>query len=255
MIESALDLALNALEAKDYEVAWERFTDALLAWRIDPINNPKPSREVGQKICEMRRRERKKGSHLIGKTFGLWQVLSKVRDGNFKVKCRCGTERIVERSVLKRGRFRACRCPFRLDPELASRNHLFHRYIYMAKKRKLSFDLTIEQFCTLTKSNCFYCGCPPSQKCKVNRRSKPYIYNGIDRCNSSFGYALVNCVSACGACNRMKGVKSVAEFLEHCTRIAVLHKRIIQDVSRSKTSSLSQAGVAAKAFSATITPE
>jgi hypothetical protein len=44
---------------------------------------------------------------------------------------------------------------------------------------------------------------------------KRYIYNGVDRVDSSKGYVKENVVPCCKWCNIAKGNKSAAEFKEH----------------------------------------
>lgn len=56
--------------------------------------------------------------------------------------------------------------------------------------RKLSHDLTREQYEKLTSGSCAYCG----------RETR----GGIDRVDSKLGYSYDNCVSACQRCNARK---------------------------------------------------
>jgi hypothetical protein len=59
-----------------------------------------------------------------------------------------------------------------------------------------------------------------------------YIYNGVDRVNNDFGYSIDNCVSCCKVCNRMKGKKTVAEFVAFCSAISDLQKKRAEELLR-----------------------
>jgi hypothetical protein len=105
----------------------------------------------------------------------------------------------------------------RKAPGEHNRNSLIRFYKYGAKKRNLQWELTVEEFEILTKQNCHYCGVPPRQ-IKSYGWSE-YVYNGIDRKDSSIGYLLKNCLPCCGRCNRMKMASEYEEFLMHIKRI------------------------------------
>ena len=81
----------------------------------------------------------------------------------------------------------------------------FNAYARGASSRELSFELTKEQFETISNKNCYYCG-----------KESP---NGIDRVDSSKGYSLSNCVPACKHCNYAKGNLSQELFDEWVSRL------------------------------------
>jgi len=89
-------------------------------------------------------------------------------------------------------------------------NGRFHIYVRGAKKRKIQFNLTPEQFLKMTDKVCHYCG-----QFSVGKN-----YCGIDRVNSSLGYLVENCVPCCNICNLMKMAYPVDEFLTHILKIA-----------------------------------
>ena len=79
-------------------------------------------------------------------------------------------------------------------------NRLFkHGYRERSAKRGLAFTLTKKYFKKLIKSNCAYCGKPPSN----NLRGM--LFNSIDRVDNHRGYYKDNCVSCCKECNWIKG--------------------------------------------------
>lgn len=87
----------------------------------------------------------------------------------------------------------------------------YAKYVGSAKKRKLEFTLSFEQFAQLTNSGCFYCGLPPSK--------------GVDRINNQEGYIPSNSAPCCSKCNYMKGKLTKEEFLIHCRKV-VLHNGV-----------------------------
>lgn len=115
----------------------------------------------------------------------------------------------------------------------AGLKRIFRLYQKGAAKRRLSFDLSIEQFADITSRPCRYCGDVPQQKAlsdyfvkgqpiKEKTLSKgQYLYNGIDRVDNSRGYTLDNSAPCCPICNRMKSNLTLSEFLKHIKAIAV----------------------------------
>lgn len=99
-------------------------------------------------------------------------------------------------------------------------NALLSRYKTKADMRGYSFQLTDEQFLALTQQDCNYCGRQPSQK-SISEFSKdhPYIYNGVDRQDSTKGYTADNCVPCCKWCNTIKMDMSIDDFYGTVARI------------------------------------
>ena len=96
----------------------------------------------------------------------------------------------------------------------------YNQYKKDAFKRKLIFELTIEEFKKLVLSNCFYCKQSPEK----NRIG----YSGIDRVKNDVGYILENCVGCCGRCNRMKYNMEVSEFKEQIIKLYSNLEKITQ---------------------------
>lgn len=105
----------------------------------------------------------------------------------------------------------------RVQQGTALRN-LFCRYKQTAKRRKVSFDLTILEFRILVERSCHYCGDAPAQVARA-KSGETLKYNGVDRVNNSLGYSVENSVSCCGVCNRWKSSMSRDEFLKHIEKI------------------------------------
>jgi hypothetical protein len=104
---------------------------------------------------------------LIGKKFGKITVLNFIEMRNHQsfwlCRCNCGKHINVNGSSLQSGNTKSCGCqknkiPKRISSEgEASFNWLFKNYKQRAKDRGYTFELTREQFKTLTKQNCNYC--------------------------------------------------------------------------------------------------
>lgn len=170
---------------------------------------------------------------LIGKKFGKLLVLEEAESKRFKKSvvsmwkciCDCGKITITYGSELNKGKVLSCGCyhreSVRKESGAGGLSDLFSGYKRNAKKRQLEFSLTKDQFKLITSQNCYYCNKPPLQKNYTHyERSaeaiehETYIYNGIDRIDSSIGYILDNCIPCCGLHNFMKSNYSQKEFLE-----------------------------------------
>jgi hypothetical protein len=87
--------------------------------------------------------------------------------------------------------------------------------------------LSRDEFRVLTQRNCAYCGQEPQQ---IFKTGTTYVYNGIDRLNSSLGYFSENVVPCCGTCNVMKMAMGEKEFLDHINKIHYhQHQNKIED--------------------------
>jgi len=85
----------------------------------------------------------------------------------------------------------------------------FSSYKRHARRRKLYFLLSFEDFNAFLNKPCFYCG---------------DISLGLDRIDSSVGYIKENCVPCCFRCNSMKSNLTQSEFFSHIGKIAANHK-------------------------------
>jgi hypothetical protein len=74
-----------------------------------------------------------------------------------------------------------------------------------ARKRKLAFEISIQQYHLLYPQRCRYCGEPS--------------HGGLDRIDSKLGYLLSNVQACCHICNKAKGELTEAEFLRHLLSI------------------------------------
>jgi hypothetical protein len=143
-------------------------------------------------------------------------------------ECECGNTKVVGLWDLQSGKTKTCGVnhPFyddRSDP--AFNSYYNHTYKAAAAKRGLSFELSMEEFRTMTQQECFYCGTPPSRniKCKTGTHTSIYVANGIDRVDNQIGYVMTNVVPCCFDCNHAKATLSQKQFLELANKVAQRH--------------------------------
>jgi hypothetical protein len=193
---------------------------------------------------------------LIGKRFGRGIVtgfLGKLPVSNFYVWeliCDCGNVYKSTTSNLNFGHVTSCGC-YKLERVkenikkatlantmplgIATFNELLRSYKKRAIEKGLCFELTQDQFEKLTKSNCVYCGQEPSGVYRANTRNGEYIYNGVDRIDSTLGYTVDNCIPCCKRCNQGKNNMPYDEFMNWIARV-YSHSCIYQSVEVSHAS-------------------
>lgn len=103
-------------------------------------------------------------------------------------------------------------------------NNRYCEYRYNSSKRGIKFNLTIQEFETLTNEECHYCG---GYSIERNEKSRG---NGIDRKDSSKGYEISNCVSCCSTCNFIKNNMKYNTFLKYIRRLYEKTKNYTIDV-------------------------
>ena len=134
----------------------------------------------------------------------------------WKCLCDCGNISFVSRTNLVKRNVVSCGClkreRMRLPEGTSSFNKIFYTYKYNAKLRNLPFELKEEEFKTLLRGDCFYCGRKPEQIFRMKYNNGDFVHNGVDRLDSSKGYTLDNCVSCCTRCNRAKLLETKDNF-------------------------------------------
>ena len=161
-----------------------------------------------------------------GKQVGLWSVrhctgynTAKVPRLQWLCRCACGFEKEILSTKLQQGSTKSCGCHRRLAEGQAAFNRTWADYVQNSKKRNLEFSLTKPEFALLTKNSCFYCGVGPLQVALDANKHSPYLYNGIDRVNSTQGYTKSHVVTCCFVCNRAKQAMTFEQFQEWLDRV------------------------------------
>lgn len=166
----------------------------------------------------------------LGKTIGSLKILSYayLKDDVrhfYNTECiKCGHKKITSLAAIKNS-IKGCRKCNKAGktPKIESQiSHYKKAYITGAKKRKINFDLSEDEFKTLIFSNCYYCGDSPKERLSSKLRTIPefsFKTNGIDRKDSQKGYTVDNTVSCCEMCNRMKMAYTQENFLKKIKEI------------------------------------
>ena len=152
-------------------------------------------------------------------------------------KCDCGNIKSVIGSNLINKRSKSCGClqkeimkevgkRHKYPDALACKREIYANYKKRAEKLKISFDISFDNFISLTQKRCFYCQSLSSNKIQNKRNGDYFIYNGIDRVNSKNGYIKGNMVPCCSICNRAKNNLSLEEFINWVQRLSSNLNRI-----------------------------
>lgn len=180
----------------------------------------------------------------IGKKYNKLTIISfshfsfyKYRHKNWLCRCDCGGEKVIIHGNLISGKSTSCGCvqkqkmqefnknKFRAPVGTSTFHNLFLCYKKRAMKINKEFSLTKDEFKIITKQNCFYCCEVPKNVHKISSYDEvwqdlnKYVYNGIDRVDSSKGYVLYNCVPCCKRCNQIKNNMKQDEFFKHVETI------------------------------------
>jgi hypothetical protein len=132
--------------------------------------------------------------------------------------CDCKSKRRYSKKDLDGNKVKDCGCSNLCRSEYLPQRRLFFQYIRGAKKRRIRFNLTFNEFLKLISGQCEYCGCAPRS---VVKTKKEYVfYNGIDRFDNNAGYNTHNCVTCCSVCNRMKLNLTYTDFKYKIKQIA-----------------------------------
>lgn len=95
-------------------------------------------------------------------------------------------------------------------------NGRFYRARIKAKKRKIEWQLNLDQYIQLVKNNCYYC------KDTLSKSA-----GNLDRVDNFKGYELNNVVPCCINCNVAKGTKTTEEFAQWILRAAKWAEEVV----------------------------
>ncbi len=165
---------------------------------------------------------------LVGTTLNKWFIKAIVPSSWGRTKllcvCACGRKREHYGVHLRRGKTHSCGCYQRqvesLPAGVAARRDLMHRYQGGAKKRSLPWELTQEWFFNEIQQRCSYCGIVPSKQF-FYKGEFSFVYNGVDRIDSTLGYTTTNSHACCEICNKAKRDLAIEEFTAWLDRIVL----------------------------------
>lgn len=114
---------------------------------------------------------------------------------------------------------------YRLNTREDAARRLMREYQKAAKRRKLEWNLSFAEFLLIVTAPCHYTGRPPQKI--VNTQEGEFLWNGIDRKDSSIGYVPGNCVPCCQMANWCKNKFSYQDFLAFVRQVS-LHLKLTQ---------------------------
>lgn len=179
--------------------------------------------------------------NLSGKRFGTLSVIKTVFNWRWHdhrrwlCKCDCGKELTTTAYELRSGRTKSCGCQRavrgvtlgrskRHAPGSAMFRQVVRSYKERASRKGITYSLTDAQAKVLMEACCHYCGKEPAQiKKPGNGCWGRFVYNGVDRLDSTAGYEIMNCVPCCKDCNYAKRSRTESEFIAWAKRIAERH--------------------------------
>lgn len=166
---------------------------------------------------------------LTGKTFGKLTVLRRGGSNKFGnviwfCSCSCGETHTVSGGNLLNGGTTSCGCGTYRKRSLdeSAKLTLLRWYKTSAKNRKIAWSLSDEDFYSITKKDCVYCGSGPIREVRVRSKGL-YTCNGVDRVDNNIGYNIFNCVPCCSICNYAKRSMSMKDFTTWIDRL-IAHK-------------------------------
>jgi len=170
----------------------------------------------------------------VGKRYGKLIVVKRLdntRFGNARWLCECDCGNFIERvgSSLRRGESTSCSTCVGKDRRGGETplKRMYTSYRCGAIGRKITFDLSFEQFKEIVSQKCSYCGHVGYEHFAYHRTrysdgistDEKLVFNGIDRIDNTRGYITNNVVPCCKICNRMKSDLSFEEFKNKIAQI------------------------------------
>lgn len=178
-----------------------------------------------------------KKENLLGQKFNRLLVIAEAEPQGKKKQsawlclCNCGIEKIIKSEELKSGGTKSCGC---LKKEknsengikMGNSNILYHPSETTARRvwrNRYKDGISFEDFYKKSQENCYYCGSEPNNiqnNAKDDKKASLYakengnfIYNGLDRIDSSKDHSINNVLPCCKWCNYAKRERSQEEFL------------------------------------------
>jgi hypothetical protein len=174
--------------------------------------------------------------NLLGQKFARLLVIAEAEPVGVRQRtawlcqCDCGIQKIIKTEELKNGDTKSCGC---LNDEkrkeraqkMYSVNIKYHPRETTARRvwRNRYYDgISFEDFFRLSQLNCYYCGTAPNniqnssasdlKASQFAKENGDFIYNGLDRLNSSLPHTIDNVVPSCKWCNLAKRERSLQDF-------------------------------------------
>lgn len=184
-----------------------------------------------------------KKENLLGQKFNRLLVIAEAEHPSKRTawlcQCDCGNTKIVKSEELKNNDTKSCGClnderrkerayglysgNIKYSPREASARSVWR------KRYKDDNGIPFEEFFKLSQLPCHYCGGKPNtiyNAAMDDKKSSQYakdngnfVYNGLDRVDSSRSHTTDNVVPCCKWCNYAKRERTVEEFEEWIKRL------------------------------------
>jgi 5-methylcytosine-specific restriction endonuclease McrA len=99
------------------------------------------------------------------------------------------------------------------------------QYRRHCKDKKREWKISDAQFKKIAGMPCFYCGTKPERIKKSPHNTGDFVYNGLDRKDSTKGYTISNVVPCCRSCNLSKNDMTISEFAEWVRRVSAMSQQ------------------------------
>lgn len=180
---------------------------------------------------------------LTNQKFGRLTAIS-FENGKWTCICECQNTLIVDGSHLTNGNTKSCGCykkdnlisrahklaqgKRQFEPRISSARRVWQNTYCYRDPECLGF----EDFLIISQQNCFYCGMRPntmynyfastsSRSSEKAKQEGTFIYNGMDRIDSSKSHTTDNTVPACQTCNRAKNDRAIEDFLSWVNNLKI----------------------------------
>ena len=165
---------------------------------------------------------------LAGKVCGNLTAIRKVerpkdknpndRNQYWECICGCGNKVTARATHLKHGDIVSCGCSKPKETEESLFRRVVGQMKARARKKNHEWKLSLSWLRENLQKNCSYCGSPPSN-IGTRGNGTVFIYNGLDRIDSSKGYTEDNVRPSCKRCNWAKSDLAEDEFLDWIGKI------------------------------------
>lgn len=192
-------------------------------------------------------------NEFIGRKFGHLLIVEVTDRTNahgekfVRCSCDCGNEKTALLRLIKRGSISSCGCKKKKtsvenvklahkhltniglwkDPKFRSAQSIYKKYS--------DGDISFDEFMIISQMECFYCGAAPSNRSTTYGKNNGitqtrldnsyFIYNGLDRVDSSIGHYKNNVVPCCANCNYAKLDRSQLEFFLWIEKVYLNHQK------------------------------
>lgn len=151
----------------------------------------------------------------------------------FLFRCDCGKTVELSAETVISGNTKSCGClrrdstiqKYGLKAGEASMRQVILQYKRHCKDKKREWKISEAQFKEIAGRPCFYCGIKPERIKKSPHNTGNFVYNGLDRKDSTKEYTVSNVVPCCRRCNLSKNDMTINEFAIWINRVSAMSQQ------------------------------